>query len=169
MKVTTVNSTKKINLEEYINSDTGEQLSSELRGGIVISKSKTDMVNISSDDYVILDAKALLYLSQYLNRSELGSIYVMSSDLKTEINIIYNNNIPHTNETLQNKLGIASPNTFNLLMKKLMKFGVVYQIKGRIMGSVRVIYMMNPFLARKRKTIHKDIIEIFDEFRKKVS
>jgi len=47
-----------------------------------------------------------------------------------------------------------------------MKAGVIYQIKGNIAGEVRVIYMMNPFLARKRKTIDKEVFNVFNPFLK---
>jgi hypothetical protein len=45
-----------------------------------------------------------------------------------------------------------------------MKLGVLYQIKGNIGGKIRVIYMMNPFVARKRKQLDSKVIDVFKEF-----
>jgi len=154
---------KKIDVSKYVNTDTGEYLNSELTGkGSITTVSDDDRyVTISSDDYTIIDADALRYLQSLLNRSELGSLSIIASDLKTPINLVFNNNVPHTNESLQKALNINSNSTFNILIRKLMKIGVLYQIKGNIMGSVRVIYMMNPLLARKRSKLDSQVFEIF--------
>lgn len=165
MTVKKVKRNMKINLEDYVNSDTGEELMSELKGVSFVAQQDTNLVYIHSDDYFTIDSKAMIYLSQFLNRSELGSINVMATDLKTVLNLVFNGNIPHTNDTLQQKLGISSTSTFTLLIRKLMKLGVLYQIKGKIMGEVRVVYMMNPFLARKRKTVDEQVVKVFDELR----
>jgi predicted transcriptional regulator len=154
---------KKIDVSRYVNTDTGEYLNSELtgKGSITTVSDDERYVTISSDDYTIIDADALRYLQSLLNRSELGSLSIIASDLKTPINLVFNNNVPHTNESLQKALNINSNSTFNILIRKLMKIGVLYQIKGNIMGSVRVIYMMNPLLARKRSKLDSQVFEIF--------
>ena len=126
---------------------------------------ESNFVILTSEDYAIIDSKAMTFLREHLNRSELGSVGIMIEDLKTPMNIVYNNNVPHTNESLQAVLGISSNSTFTLLMRKFIKLGVLYQIKGNIMGKVRVIYMMNPFLARKRKQLDADVVKIFKEFK----
>lgn len=158
-----------IDVGEYVNMTTGETLVSEVTGSnlTLTAKSDTNSIVISNEDYYVVDAKVLDYLSSILNRSELGSLSIMSTDLKTPLNIIYNNNVPHTNETLQQKLGMDSPSGFSKLIKKLMKVGILYQIKGNIMGQIRVIYMMNPFVVRKRKVIDATVLELFPNFHTK--
>ena len=156
---------KKLDLSPFVNINDGTFLSSELEDAKVEITEESNTVVMTSDNYTIIDVHAMNFLRQYLNRSELGAIGIISSDLKTSYNIVYNNTIPHTNETLQEVLGIASNSTFNLLIKKLMKLSVLYQIKGNIMGRMRVIYMMNPFLARKRKLINENVVNIFSEFK----
>lgn len=165
MKTKPVNSKKKINLDEYVNINTGENLLSKFKGGTIFISDETEGVSISSNNYVILEVEMMKKLTDIFNRSELGSIMIMSLDLKTEFNLIYNNNVPHTNETLMKKLDISSASTFSLLIKKLITHGVICQVKGNIMGKSRVIYMMNPFIARKRKIVHKDLITTFEKFK----
>jgi hypothetical protein len=165
MSIKKVQPKSNIDTSLYVNSETGEALGDELLGKTVEVSDKASHVIIHSHEYTIVDSKAMSFLREHLNRSELGSIGIMTEDLKTSLNIIYNNNVPHTNESLQRILRIASNSTFNLLIRKLMKLGVLYQIKGNIMGKIRVIYMMNPFLARKRKQLDINVIDIFKEFK----
>ncbi len=167
-KVIKPRESKKVNLDvtKYVNSDTGELLTSELRRDkmVVTVTEEGNYVVITSDDYVVLDCKTVNYLSEALSRTEMNNILMMATDLKTPLNIIYNGPQPHSNESLQRFLGYSSKSTFIKLLQKLIKEGVLYQIKGRISGEVRVIYMMNPFLARKRKTIDKEVFEVFRPF-----
>lgn len=153
-----------LELDKYVNSETGELLVSELHQAKtnITVRTEGDYVIIKSDNYVVIDSQALEYIRTMLNRSEVGSVLAMTEDLKTPLNIVYNHNIPHTNQTLQRHLGFSSEAKFFDLIRKLTKLGILYQIKGRIMGEVRVIYMINPFLCRKRVTIDKKVLSIFD-------
>ncbi len=167
-KILKPRNTKKVNLDlsKYVNATTGELLTSELnRDKMVVSVTKEgDYVVITSDDYVVLDCKTVDYLSDILSRTEMNNILMMATDLKTPLNIVYNGPQPHSNDSLQKFLGYSSKSTFIKLLQKLMRTGVIYQIKGNIGGEVRVIYMMNPFLARKRKTIASEVFDVFRPF-----
>lgn len=167
-KIVKVRERKKVALDltKYVNEETGELLTSELNRDkmVVTITEEGNYVVITSDDYVVLDCKTVNYLSEILSRTEMNNILMMATDLKTPLNIVYNGPQPHSNESLQTFLGYSSKSTFIKLLQKLMKHGVIYQIKGRISGEVRVIYMMNPFLARKRKTIDKEVFDVFDPF-----
>lgn len=153
-----------LELDKYVNIETGEELVSELKNNNIQLKVQTsgNFVIIKSDEYTVLDTSAMKYIKELLSRTELGCVIQIAQDLKTPLNIVYNNNVPHTNKTLQEYLGFVSESNFLKLIKKLMKIGVLYQIKGNIMGEVRVIYMFNPFIARKRTTIHKELVGLFD-------
>lgn len=165
IKKATINET--LDLSKYHNSETGELLSSELVGEgkkITIEKD-TGMMVVNSDDYAVIDSKAFLQLIEELNNADLAHVVKMFPLTKTEMNIIYNNNVPHTNATLQEYLKIGSQSKFSNLVKRLIKVGVIYQIKGNIYGRVRTIYMLNPFISRKRKTISEDLTTIFKNFK----
>jgi hypothetical protein len=153
-------------LETYVNTETGELLSSAL-GKDKLSVSiteKGDYVVMSSDDYVVLDSETVRFLSNELSRSELSNVLLMATDLKTPLNLVYNGPQPHSNESLQSFLGYSSRDKFFKLLKKLMELGVLYQIKGRISGELRVVYMLNPYIARKRKTIDNTVFNVFQTF-----
>jgi predicted transcriptional regulator len=148
-----------------VNIETGETLVSEMNGYKMNMSVSTegDYIVIKSDNYTVIDNRAMDYISKVLSRSEFSSAIKLTNDLKTPLNIIYNNNKPHTNETLQQYLGFASESMFFKLIKKLMNVGILYQIKGNIMGEVRVIYMFNPFIARQRTTVDKKVLSIFKD------
>ncbi len=167
-KITKPRSKKQVPIDtsKYVNLDTGEILESEVskhKVSITVTE-EGDFVVITSDDFVILDSKTVKYLNTLLSKTEMSNLLLMAQDLKTSLNIIYNGPIPHTHDTLQEFLGYSSKAMFLKLLKSLMNHGVIYQIKGRIMGEIRVIYMLNPFVARKRKTIDKQVFNIFQPF-----
>jgi hypothetical protein len=153
-------------VEKYVNCETGEMLTSALgRDKMAVSVTeKGDYMLMSSDDYIVLDSATVRYLAQELSRAEMNSVVMMATDLKTPLNLVYNGPQPHSNESLQAFLGYSSKAMFFKLLNKLIKAGVLYQIKGRISNEVRVIYMLNPYLARKRKTIDSKVFEVFYPF-----
>lgn len=163
-KIVKVKAKKSIDLDKYVNTETGEYLSDEvsLNNGMITQYTEDGKyVIIKSDSFTIIDADAMEYLSNVLNKSEVGSMMIMANDLKTPFNLVFNNNRPHTNDTLQEAIGFKSKSMFIKFIRKLMKIGVLYQVKGNIFGEVRVIYMMNPLVARKRSKLDSQVFEIF--------
>ena len=90
---------------------------------------------------------------------------MMAEDLQTPYNFVYNKTVPHSNETLQEYLGYKSKAMFLQLIRKLIQIGVLYQMKGVINDQVRIIYMFNPLIARKRKTIDENTMKLFKDIR----
>ena len=155
-----------VDLTKYANIETGQQMHDELvqSGVTVTTNSKTGLSIISSDDYAVIDSDALLVLIHILNNSDLANVLKMAVVTKTPLNIVFNGNIPHTNDTLQKYLEVKSEAMYTLLIRRLINAGVLYQIKGRIYGEVRVCYMLNPFLTRKRKQFESKVFEVFEQF-----
>jgi hypothetical protein len=89
----------------------------------------------------------------------------MSLCAQTPLSLLYNdNNKLHSNESLQKYLKIKSEAKYFELIKRLIKVGVLYQIKGLIYGEVRKVYMINPFLSKKRKVFDEQVIQVFKSF-----
>lgn len=156
-----------IDLSEYYNSETGENLIEQISGkGISLSlKEDTDLVTLKQpDNFSFINLDTLIKLYDVLSNVELGYLFRLIPLTKTEFNIIFNHTIPHSNHTLQKYLKIKSNKTFHELIKKLVKEGVLYQMKGNISGAIRVIYVMNPFLSNRRKTFNKEVTTIFKNF-----
>lgn len=166
---TKVKNKVKVDLEKYVNVDTGEPLCDELSssGSSISITSSGDLVCLNSSDYAVVDSATMKYLLSVLSYNEIGKITYMALTTKTQLNILYNNNVPHSNKSLQKYLEVKSESSFFKFLKKLIKVGVLYQIKGKIYGEVRVIYMLNPYVTRKRKTFDAKVFEIFTEFKEK--
>ena len=124
----------------------------------------------SDKDYgvIVFKSELISYLQCILSRPEISSVLTMASDLNTCFNLVFNKKVPHTNETLRKALGYNSEAMFMKLIRKFIKVGVLYQIKGNIHGEVRVVYMLNPYIARKRKSIDEDVMDVFKTFEKDV-
>jgi hypothetical protein len=164
-KVTPIKKNVELSLDDYIDEETGEvKILAEIPENTKVLKN-SDYSIITSTDYAVLETAALMELTKILNNSDLANVIKMSVITKTPLNIIFNSNIPHTNETLQKYLEISSESMFMKLIKRLVTAGVLYQIKGRIYGEVRVCYMLNPFLSRKRKVFENKVFDIFEKFK----
>lgn len=149
-----------IDLSRYVNADTGETLSSE--GALIVRNEDTGLVVISSEEYATIDAAAWHYISLLLNDSDLGRLSKMAQMTQTTWNILFaKNNIPHSSKTLRFELGMESESMFFSMIRRLKKIGVLYVLDGLIYGEVRKIYMLNPYLARKRKTISDRAAKLF--------
>jgi hypothetical protein len=155
-----------LDLDAYINASTGEYMSSENEGkGLRISMvESTEKSVVTYDNYAVISSEAVDVLQSVLNDSDLGKVMKMSLTIKTDLSILFNENIPHTNKTLQQYLKIKSEAMYIGLIKRLMRAGVLYQIKGLIWGEVRVIYMINPYICRKRKIFGNRVLEVFRKF-----
>ena len=73
-KIKNIKSSKniKLDLERYVNTDTGELLSSEIKQELNYKiTSEGNYVIITSDDFVVLDSKTVRYLSTELSRTEM--------------------------------------------------------------------------------------------------
>ena len=146
-----------VDLSDYVHPETGEIL----EDGVYSKTEKTDLIEISYNDYSIVSTDAVKLLSKIINDQDLGRIMKMSATTKTELNVLYNHTMPHSNVSLQSYLEVKSKSTFHIFLNKMIKIGVLYKMKGNIHGAVRVIYMMNPHITRKRRTFDSEINTIF--------
>tara|TARA_R110001606_G_scaffold143124_3_gene282419 strand:+ start:153 stop:677 length:525 start_codon:yes stop_codon:yes gene_type:complete len=156
-----------VHLDQYVDQSTGEVL--ESKGERFVRKEKVDLITVTSKNFVVLDVEVIQVLAEIVNDADLAKVLKMGLTTTTPLNILTNSNMRfHSNETLQKYLKIKSESMFIKMIKRLMKAGVLYQIKGNIQGSVRVIYMMNPLLSRKRKTFDPKVKEVFKSFDKEI-
>lgn len=160
---------KSFDADRYAHIDTGEMLICEDNAGLKIKNTQdSGYVTIKSSDFYSGDSVCIKYLSLVLTTSDLGYLLKLLLTPKTDYNILYhNNNIPHTNETLQKYLGFKSASMYSKFMNKLIKEGVLRKDKDIVNGKNRTTYVMNPFAGRKRKMFKELIFVGFDNFEKK--
>lgn len=162
MEIKSIRKRKTISVKDY--DETGALLIDAIEPGQTLTFSEdTDLVMISSQEYIIVDVEMLrkLRTDKIITDKDMGYIIAMSVSLKTELNATYNHTIPHTLETLSNLLGLAYENTSRLITRLSKK-----NIMHKYITADHTLYCINPFLSRRRKTISKELIEIFGKFKK---
>ncbi len=168
MKVKKITSSIKIDLDKFFNGETGESLASEIVGNnitVTMKKENTELFTLKQpENFSFINLDTLDKLYKVLSNTDLGYLLKLFPLTKTEMNMIFNNTIPHSNYTLQKYLEIKSNQTFHILIKKLISVGVLYQVKGNIQGAVRVVYIMNPNVSNRRKTFSNSLMDYFKDF-----
>jgi hypothetical protein len=122
-----------------------------------------DLVIVHSEEYVIIDSSALQYILQNFSPVDYGRILKMADMTNGSYNILYHNReIPHTDLTLMEQLQYTR-NKYADFMKRLYRKSVISYIYTVKDGKEFKYIMLNPNLARKRKTIDKNCLTYFDE------
>jgi hypothetical protein len=156
-----------INPIDYVNTETGELLTSELKEGIKITLLKdTNQFIINSDEYVIFDADAIYYLTNHLSSTERGKVMTLANMLKGECSVLcQNNNHPHTPNTLSLFFDMHIDKWYQFVRKMVSK-GVLAYCVCAPSGYLQKIYMLNPYIARKRKSINCELNYFFSDITK---
>ena len=97
-----------------------------------------------------------------LSYSDTTKTLSLTNTLKTEFNIIFNHTKPHNLDSLSELLG-TNKDEITKFIKRLTKLGVLAYIVSTKNSQYQKCYMMNPSFARKRKTLNKELLEIFDD------
>lgn len=157
---------EKIDTSKYVNIETGESLESEIPNITSVNKINTDMVIISSDEYIIIDSKALKYIRENFSNVEAARILDMSNMVKGCYNVLYKDKqTAHTKESLMETFEY-NRNIFAKFLKKLYNKSIIYYIKGYKDNKEITHIMLNPHLARKSKTFSIDCINSFENISK---
>ena len=152
-----------INPSDYVNTKTGETLQSENPNITSLNSFHNDLVIIDYKEYVVIDSKALNYISENFSSTEVGRIIKMSDMVKGCFNILHDKGQnPHTDESLMIDIEYTR-NKYADFMKKLIMKGVIYYVIGYKNKKPVKYILLNPHLARKSKTIHKECLLYFDK------
>ena len=156
--------TKKIDGDQFVDKDTGETLSSSHPGVKTIRQVDEDIVIMNSEEYVIIDSKALAYIQENFSPTDLGRIMKMTDMTYGEYYVLYNGQTPHTSTTLMEELEY-SRNKFSNFMKRLLRKSIIYYMEGYVDDKKCKHIMLNPHLARKRKTFNKQCVTVFEDIK----
>jgi hypothetical protein len=153
--------------DQYVNTETGELLSSEVNDSVTITlKEKTNQFIINSNEYIVFDSNAIMFLTEHLNSTERGKILAMANMVKGDCCIItQKNNHPHTPETLSVTLDM-NLNKFYEFIRKMVKKNILSYCTCAPSGFLQKIYMLNPYIARKRKNINCELNSFFRDITK---
>jgi hypothetical protein len=161
----TINS--KIIPSNYVNTETGEVLTSEISKGISITlKENTNQFIINSNNYITFTKEAIEYLSREVSNNELFKITTMANMLRTDCAIVcQENNHPHTPDTLSLSFDMCI-NKWYEFVRKMVKKNILSYCVCAPSGYVQKIYMLNPYIARKRTTFNCELSSFFRDVTK---
>ncbi len=157
---------RNLDLDNYVNSETGELLLSEFNGTSITASKETNRVLISSDEYVVIDSPSLRIMCDLLSNVDYRRVVTMGNWLFTDFNVVFNNNVPHTLDTLAKALNM-NPDDTRRFCKRLVEVNIMAYVVCAPSGFLQRIYMLNPILIRKRKTFHKHLLTFFNELKSK--
>lgn len=155
---------REIDINTYVNTNTGETLISELKNNksTLLVQDDTELYTIDSKEYVVIDSKALEYIISNLSYSDTTKTLSLTNTLKTEFNVIFNHTKPHNLDSLSELLG-TNKDEITKFIKRLTKLGILAYVVSTKDGQYQKCYVMNPSLARKRKTFNKELLTFFDD------
>jgi len=146
-------------MSNLVDMETGEVLPAST----TVNVKDEDLVIVSSEEYVIIDSHALQYILSNFTHVDYGRILKMADMTNGTFNILYQDRkFPHTDATLMAELKYTR-NKYADFMKRLYKKSVISYIYTVIDGKEYKYIMLNPNLARKRKTIDKTCLGYFDK------
>lgn len=162
----TIKKTINLDLSKYANIETGELMLDILDEDTSIKVLKdTNLVLMDSKNFFVTDVDVLsgLLAEKILKPADLGYIMMLSQTLRSEYNAIYQQTVPHTLESMSELLGLSYDRTARLV-KSYCRKNVMY----RLMTATQTVYCINPYLTRRRKTLSKELVAIFNKFGKQL-
>ena len=129
---------------------------------IVVQTDEEDLIQLElPKNYARVNIDKITELSTLLSRSQLGNLFKLVPLTKTENNMLYNGNIPHTMKTLQKYLGFSNRSRFGELMSKWDDLNIIKKVKNK---KGRINFILNPLFSTRRKTYHPILEEYFIGF-----
>lgn len=159
--------TRKIHAEEYVNVNTGEFLDSEQGNNIQAKQISMDKVILDYKSYVTISSDAMSFLLENMTPTDVGNIHSMITMIKDGSNILFKDEETHHNdESLSKHFNYAKTNFYSFI-NKMVSNGVLYQLKGKFNDRVEKKYILNPYLARRKKLIDTKSLKYFTPFNPK--
>ena len=151
---------------DYVNHETGETMDSEVKDGLTVKMMQdTGHFVIDSNEFVVFDAGAVEYL-QKVAKADVNRVIQMGNMVKGDCSVIYqNNNHPHDSTTLPGVLKL-SQDKFYKMVRRLVSLNVLSYCVCAPAGYTQKLYMLNPYIARKRKTFDNTLHEFFRDITK---
>ena len=167
MKATNVYYKRKIDPNNYFNSITGEVLFSEFPNTTSFNVKDANLIIVDYDEFITIDSKALRYILTIFNQADMSKILRMADMVKGIYNVLYDEKgSAHSPQSLRLSLSYDAAE-FSRFLKRLHTKSVIHYIAGYKDGRKCKWIMLNPTLARKKKTFHTDCTSVFDDLSKK--
>ena len=150
--------------DDYVNPETGGTLHDDVDGDNVKRAKKPVSFHINSDNYIVFDSKAVEYLCQELSGAEMARVMSIGNMIYGDCSVVVRqtNKVAHSSETLAEALDM-NMNKFYIMVRKLVKKGILSYCVCAPSGYVQKIYMLNPYIARKNKAFNNTLHDFFSD------
>lgn len=156
---------KKVDTSKYVNIETGQPLSDEMPNITSMNIKNNDKGLVDYKSYIMINDEAMEVLKIVLSDTDFAKLIHMSRMVQGDWNILTTKDMmPHDRNTLAVDLNIA-PQNVSKLITKFVKKGILYQLKGYYNNSPTNCIILNPYIARKRKTFAVKCLHIFQQFK----
>lgn len=167
MSIGTIYNKRKIDFTNYVNTTTGETFFSEFPNITSINIKNNNLAIVNSEEYIIIDSKAFRYIQKIFSAADMAKIHRLSDMVKGTYNLLHDKNgTPCIPKTLRTSLDYDE-SEFSRFLKRLHSKSIIHYLSGYKNGKKCKWIMLNPTLARKSKTFHKDCLIVFDDLSKK--
>lgn len=167
MKTKKVKEVLELNPTLYANIETGELLSDQEPGVSIKVTRDSDLVEIHYKEYILINSETLDFITdnKILGTADIGHLLKLADTVKTEYNALFKgNNTVHSVESLSKLLDMSYDRT-RLFLDRLIKKGILYKFSGYRDDQPFKAYLMNPYVARKRKNVKKECVNLFQQFK----
>jgi len=167
MKPTNIYTKRKLDTSNYVNTTTGETLFSEFPSTTSINIKNETLAIVNYDEFIIIDSKAFRYIQTVFNHADTSRIMGMGDMVKGVYNVLHDEKgTAHSMKSLRTFLSYDESG-FSKFMKRLHTKSIINYIVGHKDGRKCKWIMLNPTLAKKRNTIHRECLSVFDDLSKK--
>jgi hypothetical protein len=157
-----LNRKSSLQLDKYVNVETGEQLIREYPTISSINYYDQDLIMIDSKEYAIIDSYALDAIAPKFSSTELGKILLMSRMIKGKFNALHTTKgKAHTKDSLMTALDYKK-SSFAEFIKKLLQENIIQYVYDDLQENISLI-MFNPYIARKSKTLERTCVACFKD------
>ena len=157
---------KKLDASKYANIETAETFDSELNTGESAYKDvETGEYILSFANFVSSDAVFDEEICWLLSAADYRRYRLMTNWLHTNFNIVLSgNNRPHTLQTLSKAIRLSVDETTRFI-KRLVEVGLLVYSFCPKSGYDKKIFMINPYVIRKRNSFHEHLFTLFTDIR----
>jgi hypothetical protein len=150
-----------IPMDEYKHISTGKTMLDESDGNTAKMQKPTDHFRIDTDNYVVFSSDAVEYLLRTLNRTDVSRVFQIGNMVIGDCSVICSANYkPHSSDTLSAALQMDK-NKFYEMVRRMVKKNILSYCVCAPTGHVQKIYMLNPYIARKKKALNCELLTIF--------
>jgi hypothetical protein len=118
---------------------------------------------LTSLEFICIDSVALRYIQGICTKADMEKVLRMSNMVTGIYNLLHDPcGQPHSPKTLRLDLDYDE-SEFSRFLKRLHSKSIINYMEGYKRGKKYKWIMLNPTLARKCKSFHKDCLSVFDD------